>query len=378
MRVGFACAWQKSHEKTWSGTTWKLREALRRHTEVVNLDVEYSTKQTLLKHLYTRRRHGRWASAYRWSSSREKMIERKLHTSLRESAPVDAVVEIGDLAAFDIPFYPYKDLSFAVLENNYDPKTGAPGFKGIDLDTIKRLRERQHKIWESATGIFVMSEWLADALLESSNVPRNKVTVVYAGLNSIETATGGQTELTEERSTAAKDSSVNLLFVGRDFLRKGGDIVVRALGQLRREYSSDIQLTVAGPDRWPLSGGIPDGITFLGNCSNKEVAKLYRTHDLFVMPSRFEAFGIAFREAMANGMPIVGRDAFAMSEIIEPGRNGALVRSDDPVELACAIVTVLEDPQVLRCAADAAQGVRERFSWDAVAERMLAAMKHPG
>lgn len=287
---------------------------------------------------------------------------------------MDAVIEINDLARFGAPFYIYKDLSFAVLEKYYDPVAGAPGFNGIDLDGIKYRKERQHEMWESATGIFTMSGWLADALVALSDVPRSKITVVYAGLNSIQT---GARHGSEPSFPSRERRPAKLLFVGRDFFRKGGDVVVRALTQLRHEYSADIQLTVVGPDKWPLPGNVPEGVAFLGGRTTAEVARLYSEHDLFVMPSRFEAFGIVFTEALAHGLPVVGRSAFAMPEIIEPGKNGALVDSEDPAELAAAIISVLEDPGVREYTAQAAEDVQTRFSWDAVAERMLTAIEAP-
>lgn len=293
------------------------------------------------------------------------MVQRKLRASL-EKSPVDAVIEVGDLTLLDAPFYVYQDLSFDVLSRYYDPEIGVPGFKGIDLETIKRRRERQQEIYESATGIFAMSEWFAETLVEWSGVPREKIFVTYAGLNSVEEAA--------PKSGATNHDPPRLLFVGRDFFRKGGEIVVSALEQLRREYSSGVRLTVAGPDKWPLPGGVPEGVDFLGDLPTAEVARLYREHDLFVMPSRFEAFGIVFREALANGLPVVARDEFAMPEIVEPGKNGALVKGEDPSELASAVVSVLEDPEIRRFTAWAAAEQREMFSWDAVAGRMLDAM----
>lgn len=368
MKVGFACAWKKMPEKTWSGTPWGLRSALGRQTDVVDLGVEYSAAQAFSKYLYARRRQGRWGSVYDWSPGRDRMLQRKLRSSLRKK-PVDAVVEVGDLAWLDAPFYVYKDLSFAVLEKYYDPKSGAPGFNGIDLDSIKYRKERQHKLWESATSIFAMSEWLADALVEMSGVPRHKITVVYAGLNSfVETVDSAAVE-------PASAEPVKLLFVGRDFFRKGGDIVLKALAQLRHEYSRSIQLTVAGPENWPLSGEVPEGVVFLGGRTTAEVARLYREHDLFVMPSRFEAFGMVFPEALAHGVPVIGRAAFAMPEIIEPGKNGALVYSDDPAELASTIAAVLEDISIREYTARTAKDTQKRFSWDTVAGRMVAAME---
>ena len=115
-----------------------------------------------------------------------------------------------------------------------------------------------------------------------------------------------------------------LLFVGwgtdvSDFYRKGGDLVVAALALLRRDHDPRITLTVVGPETWPLPGSPPDGVRFLGSLPAHEVAPLYDSHDLFVMPSRMEAFGIVFTEAVARGLPCVARDAYAMPEIVTPG-----------------------------------------------------------
>ncbi|MGH3086921.1 MAG: glycosyltransferase family 4 protein [Rubrobacteraceae bacterium] len=370
--MGFACDWGKVPEESWSGTPWGLRAALGRRTGVTDLGVGYSASRDFWKYAYARRRYGKWISAYQWSSSWDRAVRRKLRASLGE-ASVDAVVEVGDLARLDVPFYVYQDLSFDVLERYFDPEVGIPGFKGIDLETIKRRRERQREIYEAATGIFAMSEWFADTLVDWSGIPPEKVAVVYAGLNSIET----QEVPGSETSDPPSPGSSKLLFVGRDFFRKGGDIVVAALKLLRGEYSPDVELTVAGPAAWPLPGGVPEGVVFLGDRPTAEVARLYREHDLFVMPSRFEAFGIVFREALANGLPVIGRSAFALPEIITPGKNGALVDDDDPEELARAVVAVLENPEIRRFTIRAAKDVRERFSWDAVAGRMLEVISRP-
>jgi glycosyltransferase involved in cell wall biosynthesis len=371
MKTGFACAWKKVPEETWSRTPWDLRNALRRQTCVTDLGIEYSEMWTLLKGLYVRRRRGRWMTTYHWSSTWDRIVQKRLQSSLRKTA-LDAVIEIGDLAQLDVSFYVYQDLNFQIIEEYYDPILGGPGnFRGIDLGTIRRRQERENRIYESATRIFAMSEWFADTLVQRSGVPREKVTVVYAGLDPAG-APADEGEAAKPRGFGHEPEK--LLFVGRDFFRKGGDIVLKALGQLRREYSSGVRLTLAGPDRWPLSGDIPAGVTFLGRCSPTEVARLYRDHDVLVMPSRFEGFGKVVLEALANGVPVIGRASFAMPEFIVPGQNGALVSSDDPAELASAIVAVLGNPSIRGSTVSAARAVRTRFSWDAVAGRMLTSM----
>ena len=370
MKIGFACDWYKVPEETWSGIPWRLRCALARQVDVADLGVRYSWEQLLLKYMHPVRHDGGWHTTYKWSSHWDKLVQRKLQSSLSKT-PVDSVVEIGDLARLNVPYYLYQDLSYDVLERFYDPGADFLGLPGISLDIIQRRRERQHNIYQSAAGIFAMSEWFADTLVEWSGVPSSKVTVVYAGLNSV----GATTEKAgkSDNSIAAKEDA-KLLFVGRDFFRKGGDIVLKAFAQLRRDHSAHIRLTVVGPDRWPLPGGIPEGVVFLGSLANAQVGRLYREHSLFVMPSRFEAFGIAFVEALAHGIPVIGRSSFAMPEIIRPGENGALVHSDNPSELASVITDVLGDPAIRRRTLQAMQEVRTQYSWDSVAEKMVTHM----
>jgi glycosyltransferase involved in cell wall biosynthesis len=370
MRVGFACLWDKVPERNWSGTSWKLRGALERWADVTDLGVRYSAVQTLLKYTHLAR-HGRSRiTTYQWSPLWDRIVQKKLRSSLRK-AQVDAVIEIGDLARLDVPYYLYQDLNFEVLERFYDPvQKMVPYFPGIDLDTIKRRRDREQKIYETASGVFAMSEWFANTLVEWSGISPEKVTVVYAGLNVL----GAPPDKRDEAEAKTARGDAKLLFVGSDFFRKGGDIVLKALALLRRECLPNVQLTVAGPDRWPLAADIPEGVIFVGSCTTADIAQLYQEHDLFVMPSRFEAFGIAFIEALAHGVPVIGRSAFAMPEIIRPGKNGTLVHTDDPRELASAIMAILDDPAVQRYTAQSMQDVRKRFSWSAIAENMVSSI----
>lgn len=142
-----------------------------------------------------------------------------------------------------------------------------------------------------------------------------------------------------------------------------------ALSALRREYDSQITLTVVGIEdkQWPLPGAVPDGVNLLGVLSPGQVARLYDEHDLFVMPSRQESFGVVFTEALSRGLPCVARNAYAMPEIVTPGVSGGLVDGDDAEGLAKAIVTVLEDDDIYRQCAARAPETAAHFSWDRTA-----------
>jgi glycosyltransferase involved in cell wall biosynthesis len=162
------------------------------------------------------------------------------------------------------------------------------------------------------------------------------------------------------------------LFVGKDFTRKAGDQVVAALAILRAEVDPLITLTVLGPDEWPLPGPPPPGVRFLGRLAIDQVAAVYDEHDVFVMPSRFEAFGIALAEALVRGLPCVARHAFAMPEIIRPGDNGELIHGDDPTELAGALARVLADQAMFRRVAEQATDTLRHYCWPRAAQDILA------
>src|SRR6185503_36526 len=133
-----------------------------------------------------------------------------------------------------------------------------------------------------------------------------------------------------------------------------------------------ITLTVVGPSVWPLPGEIPPGVDFRGLLPVRALARLYDEHDLFVLPSRFEGFGISFVEALAHGLPCVGRRAFAMPEIVQPGVNGDLVAGDDPADLADRIAALLADDALYQRVGGAAGEVVAHYSWGRAADDVLA------
>jgi glycosyltransferase involved in cell wall biosynthesis len=270
------------------------------------------------------------------------------------------------MAPLEVPYFLYQDASYDVLLHLWESATvRLPHFPMLDLDTIRRRAERQHRIFARATGVLAMSAWYARTLTEWSGVPAEKVHVVHPGMNAV----------VRSRPRSRPAPRRRLLLVGKDFHTKGGDLVVAALARLRHDLDPQITLTVAGPRRWPLPGSVPDGVRFLGRLPAAEIGALYDSHDLLVMPSRFEAFGIAFVEALASGLPCIGRRAFAMPDLITPRRNGDLVENDDPDELAACIArTLADDDLYLRCQAEAA-GVAAHFTWERAAADALAAVE---
>lgn len=128
-------------------------------------------------------------------------------------------------------------------------------------------------------------------------------------------------------------------------------------------------------------GPTPPGVDVVGlldrtdPAQNERFEQALRTATAFVMPSRYEPFGIAFLEAMAFAVPCVGSDSCAMPEIIADGVTGAVVPAGDADALGARLLELAADPDAARRMGEAARArLLERFTWDAVADRTVQAV----
>jgi glycosyltransferase involved in cell wall biosynthesis len=288
------------------------------------------------------------------------------------------VLLIDSIAVVSEPFFVYYDSSWDSLIASCDSPERYAAARRITPGNLARRRDLQLTVFERASGVIAMSHWLARSLVEQSGLSPKKVHVAHPGFSSTRTLwrnLAGAGPATAKSRRLPTDGDVRrrkLLFVGRqyephDFYRKGGDLVVSALGILHREYDPQITLTVVGMDKWPLPGSPQEGIDFRGVLAPEEVASLYDSHDLFVMPSRFEPFGIVFAEALSRGLPCIGRNSCAMPELITSGVSGALINKDDEHELAAAIASVLADDELYEKCYTRAPLMAEYFSWSRTA-----------
>ena len=381
-RIGYACMWEPIPERTWSYSAWNLRAALRLATDTSDIGVQIPRlPRTVLRVIHARRRAGRLTTTWEFSRLTDAYIEHALRRELSRNPAArrcDAMLTIHDLADLPVPFFTYSDISWDAFAAMVGGADAAAAHLSMKPSSVARRRERQRVIYERAAGIIVESRWLARSLVEQTGVPPGKVHVVPPGIQAgwkppngtlaASPSNGrGEHQLRPPPSERAAPRR-RLLFVGRrDFYLKGGNLVVAALAVLRREHDPQVTLTVIGPETWPLPGTPPDGVRFLGSLPRHEVASLYDRHDLFVMPSRMEPFGVVFAEALARGLPCVARDAFAMPEIITPGVAGALIARDDENELAATIAAALADDALYESCYERAPEMAEYFSWERTA-----------
>lgn len=161
-----------------------------------------------------------------------------------------------------------------------------------------------------------MSRWLRDYLI-SSGVDSSKV--FYAGGGNIDPSLVNY----------SKKKGNKFLFVGRDFKRKNGQLVIDAF-KIARSHNSELELYIAVDDKFKIE---QDGIIEVRDFSNNK-EKYYNMCDVFVMPSKFEAFGLVFAEALTYGLPCIGIKKYEMPYIIEDNITGYLLEDENPYTLA--------------------------------------------
>ena len=96
------------------------------------------------------------------------------------------------------------------------------------------------------------------------------------------------------------------------------------------------------------------------------------------MPSKFEAYGLVFAEALIYGLPVIGRDAFSMLDFVNGDENGYLLKYDSPEELAMLMESAILNDELRKRVISNREKYIEQYSWKSVAKRMLDVMRQDG
>jgi len=178
-------------------------------------------------------------------------------------------------------------------------------------------------------------------------------------------------------------AEASLVTVAHLIARKRHGDVLRALAVLGDRYPRlRYEVIGDGPERTALEGlaarlEIADRVDFLGQLAPAEAVRTARRSTLFVMPSTDEAFGVAYIEAMAGGIPAIGcRGEPGPEEIAAAGDGLVLVPPGDIERLTQRIDELLSDPHRLREAGLRARAtVLGHFTWERCGEQTLAAYR---
>lgn len=190
------------------------------------------------------------------------------------------------------------------------------------------------RMMEAATLLQAWSEWAKESAIHDYGIPPEKIVVNPPGVRL------DFWKPAPERSTSSSRPPRRILFVGGDFRRKGGHLL---LEWFQHQQSGNYELHIVTREKVDSTPGV---YVYQDMQPNSErLLSLYHQSDLFVLPSLGECFGIATIEAMAAGLPVITSDVGGVHDIVDVGRNGFIVANNNVAELERAIGAVFADPQ---------------------------------
>jgi glycosyltransferase involved in cell wall biosynthesis len=219
---------------------------------------------------------------------------------------------------------------------------------GVSRERADYLARTERAALARTVHVIVTSPATAELLARDFGVPRGRISVAEPGTEAAPRARGD-------------DGPPRLLSVGSVTARKGYDVLITALAQIADlAWESRIVGSLERDPEAPkaLRGAIAraklgDRVALLGSLDEQALAGEYDRARLFVLPSHFEGYGMAFAEALARGLPIVGCAGGAVTSTV-PADAGVLVPPGDADALAAVLRRLLSDPAELQRRADAA------------------------
>ena len=370
MKIGFAARYDPTDKKTWSGTSYFTLQQLKKYGEV-NI-FQYKLPKLLQEWLTTQKSiNRRWfkkQTAVEFLKAYAKYFSKQLTNDLKKR-PVDVlfVSASPQLIAYietDIPVVYMTDATFQQIQGYYSYFSNLADYnrrQGVDLDK---------RAFQKASHCMLASDWNKNSAVIDYGIDASKISVVPCGANLDIIPAIHQINLTAT-------GNCNLLFLGVEWDRKGGDIALETFRHLKQNGINPRLHIIGCVPPHDLSG--EQGITvipFLDKNKEEDFKQLHAIFlqtDFLLLPTRAECAGVVFSEASAYGIPSITTDTGGVTTYIKNGINGyALPHSAKGDEYAARIQSILDDPARLEDLKKSSRTFYEAsLAWDIWGQRFL-------
>jgi len=269
-------------------------------------------------------RHGRLP----WTVTGSLLARRALGEVLHE---VDGIfMHTTTIAPLSVDYFAKKP---AVLSTDGTPLNKRDMRAAYGLRPEGRLSERAKQLAYSqlfgrAAAIVAWSDWAKRSFVEDYGCKEEDVAVIPPGVDLAQFTVGD------------RDHELpRILFVGGDFVRKGGDLL---LDVFRRRFRGRAELLLVTKADVAEEPGVRVFRDLQAN--SEQLLNLFRTSDVFVLPTRADCYSLVCMEALASGLPVVTTRVGGIPDIIEEGKNGHLVGVDDAAGLGGALEGLFSEP----------------------------------
>lgn len=358
-KILFVCE-GKITKDNWSGTTLSLYNGLKR----CGFDVE--PIEIVLPNLFQRVVSKAERTISKISTKRVDFLRHPLIVALRKRSvsklfagkPYDAIFAVGSLSAaclpekVEKPVFQYIDGTIAVMEKYYSSKPTA---------TASLRYEHRFEVCglqKSMGGglIFAASDWVGESCIRDYKIPEDCVIVTRIGSNNEVAMTDNTLNtIIDKREESLLKGELNILFVGKDWDRKGGTDLLNLSKKLMKKVKK-LRVCIVGcapdiPNELRSAVKVYERLNYDVPEDKAIFDELYESAHFFVLPTHAECAGVVFCESSNRGLPSIAYSTGGVPSVIQDGVNGYLFEMKQAnvlTEMSKRILETAEDTERYR------------------------------
>ncbi len=251
------------------------------------------------------------------------------------------------------PYYLYTDLTQKLTDRLWQPWA----LKGSDKEN-STWYQLETEAFHRAEKIFTFNDQIKASFIDDYHINPNKVIVVGSGIN--------QNRISEYAFDRKNDHSFTLCFLTTEFVRQGGQTVVKAY-ELIKQKKPDIKLIIGG--KYP--NDLPRNIVTQRNLTAESIANILNETHIFLMPGQIGGIQSVLQAMSKKCLCIVADTNILVTDLIKDNQTGIIVRSDDPFQLAERIMELSNQPSLIKKIVNQAYDfVLQNFTWDHIVKKM--------